>query len=362
MEKDFFKKYSSATLAAGGTQTVYETEEKKLTGRVYNKLYVEGTFDFSFLYANVTDSTFADGKKSVRNMPVDAWELLGASVALSDGCDPETDKARRTPLSFDGKLSKSVAPGEIFATDPVKLTVKKGQYISVEISVSGRRLPCHKESVIPIYAIENGVWKPDPIIPVPAMTGCTRKVARRVCFWGDSITQGIGTPNNSYDHYSAKVSEFIDDGETAFWDIGLGFGRGNDAASCGVWMDKAKTNDVVCVCFGVNDINSGGMQADQITEDLKTITGELKKAGCKVLVQTVPPFNYSGARIDTWNEVNRFILGDPSLGADAVFDNVKILGDAAEPHKSLYNPHPNSEGSLKWAKALAPVLKELIEK
>ena len=357
---DFFKRFSSATLAAGGTQTVFDSDGDVRTGRVYNKLYVEGTFDFAFLFANVTDSTFSDGSKSKRNMPIGPWRLHGASVAVSDGCEPQGDKTERRALSFGGEGGKDVASGEIFHSDPVTLSVKKGQYVSVELVFSGNQLPCHEESIVPIFRLADGIWKPSVHVPIPAMTGCSREVKKRVCFWGDSITQGIGTPKNSYEHYAAKTAELIGDENIAYWDIALGFARGDDAAARGVWMDKAKTNDIVSVCFGVNDI-CRGFTAEQIKNSLSVIVSELKKAGCSVLVQTVPPFNYGGAHTEIWREVNRFILGDPSLGADAVFDCVRLLGDPQSPQKAKYGGHPNSEGCLKWAKALAPVLKELIE-
>ena len=42
MDKSFFKDYTSATLAAGGTQTVFLSDGEPFSGRVYNKVYVEG--------------------------------------------------------------------------------------------------------------------------------------------------------------------------------------------------------------------------------------------------------------------------------------------------------------------------------
>ncbi len=357
----FFKDYTSATLAGGGTQTVFLSNGEQIAGRVYNKVYVEGRFGFSFLFANVTDSTFSDGSKSVRNMAVGPWRLIGASVAVSDCCDPVMDMSARTRLLFDGAESKNVAEGEIFCSDPVELSVKSGQYVSVEVYCAGRMLPCHAESIVPVYRLTKNGWKPDAEIPIPAMTGCTRKVRSRVCFWGDSITQGIGTPVDSYLHYAAKTAELIGYDDVAYWDLGLGFARANDAASCGVWMEKAKTNDIVSVCFGVNDINRGSA-AEQIECDLVTIVSELKGAGCRVLLQTVPPFDHEGRQLEIWNEVNRFILSDRAVGADAVFDCVKVLGSTDKPQRAIYGGHPNAEGCRAWAEALAPVLRTLMMK
>ena len=360
MDSGFFKKYTSATLAGGGSQTVFESDGGPVTGRIYNRVYGDGEYDFSFLFANVTDSTFSDGSRSVRNMKIPPWRLISASVAVSDGCEPaDGDEAGRTELLFGGSRSKDVGEGEVFCSDPVRLTVRKGQYLSVGITCAGGLMPCHEESVLPVFVKSEEGWRPCVHIPVPAMTGCSRQVKTRVCFWGDSITQGIGAPKNSYLHYSARTAELVGFDGIAYWDLGLGFARADDAATCGVWMEKAKTNDVVSVCFGVNDINKG-FSANQLKANIRTIVSELKKAGCRVLLQTVPPYNHSGGKLEIWHEVNRFIREDCSIGADAVFDCAAALGDPEMPQKAVYGGHPNAEGCRIWAEGLAPVLKKLI--
>ena len=360
MSGDFYKKYTSATLAASGTQTFFDSDGRPHTGCVYVKVCVDGTYDFSFLFANVTDTTFADGRRSVKNLRLGPWMLIRADVSVCDALEPAEDGGQRTQLLFDKSPSKDVGEGEIFSSDPVTLCVKKGQYVRVTVRFAGRVLPCHEESIIPVFRLTDNGWTPDVHVPVPAMTGCTRQACVRVCFLGDSITQGIGTPHNSYMHYAARTAETVGYDGVAYWDIGLGYARAGDAASRGVWLCKAKMNDVVSVCLGVNDIMQGHSAKD-IKNSVSVTVSELKKAGCAVLLQTVPPFEYDGRQTRIWLDVNGFIRQN-TVGADAVFDCSAVLGSPDRPWQARFGGHPNEEGCLLWAKALSPVLSALIEK
>ena len=101
-----------------------------------------------------------------------------------------------------------------------------------------------------------------------------------------------------------------------------------------------------------------------VMDDLRRSVHLLKASGVKVMVQTVPPFDYPAEMIDHWKRINEFILNDLSREADAVFDNVKILGDMANghPEKAVYGGHPNEEGCQKWAEALLPAVLEFLKK
>ena len=359
MTERFLKQYSSSTLAAGGVHMLFPSDGETRTGRVYNKLYVEGIYDFAFLFSCITDSTFADGAEIVRDTPAGPWVIYSASVAVSDTADPVKDKAARTELRFGGKNRKNVASGEIFATDPVRLSVKKGQYLGIELTYAGRLLPSHRESIVPIFRQTPEGWVPDPDMPIPSMTGCTREVTTRVCFWGDSITQGIGTPFDSYTYYAARTAVLIGYGGIAYRNIGMGWARADDAAAGGIWMEQAKRNDIVSICFGVNDLQNG-FSEEELIENLVKIVAELKAAGCSVLVQTVPPFGNDPEFERKRQIVNRFILNDSRLRADAVFDCGRVLGMPGAPQLARYGDHPDAEGCRLWAEALAPVLNKLI--
>ena len=70
----------------------------------------------------------------------------------------------------------------------------------------------------------------------------------------------------------------------------------------------------------------------------------INEEGKRVLVQTVPPFDYPEDLRVLWERVNRFILEELAAEADAVFDVVPILGQMKQPHMARYGGHPDGVG------------------
>ena len=362
---EYFEKYTSNTIAAGGNQLYFEAQQPR-TCRVFYKITVGGTYDYALLFSNIMDSTYADGSVSHKNLICEPWIIHSASIARcaelnwrgEEVCEA-VQLVDKKSLTFGGNVEKHVAPGEFFASDEVEMTFAAGEYICLEMTVSGKKLPYHEESILPIFVNENGEWKYDKRMPLPGMVGCARKVDKKVGFFGDSITQGIGTEPNAYAHWNAVAANALGE-KYACCNLGIGYGRANDAASDGAWMYKAKQNDWVVVCFGVNDIFQI-QDEDQIKKDLMTIVKTLKGNGVKVLVQTVPPFDYEGEKIGIWQNVNAYIFEEIAKVADAVFDAAKVLAlSAEETHKAKYGGHPDAAGCRIWGEALAPVLKNLL--
>ena len=229
----------------------------------------------------------------------------------------------------------------------------------MEIIFRGEMIPYHEESILPVFVWDNGNWNASKYVPFPGMIGCDRKVKKHVGFLGDSITQGCGTPVNGYAHWNALVAEKIG-GAYAYWNLGLGFGRAQDAASDSAWLYKAKQCDAAVVCYGTNDLLQG-RTVEQIQTDLRMIVTKLKEAGVKVLLQTIPPFDWEGILWENWCQVNTYIREELSRCADGIFDIVPILSAGDEKSgKARYCPHPNEQGCYEWAKALAPILKEFL--
>ena len=56
--------------------------------------------------------------------------------------------------------------------------------------------------------------------------------------------------------------------------------------------------------------------------------------------------------------MNDYIHTHLSKKVAFVFDTVPALGDPAKPEHALYGPHPNAEGSAKWADALYNAITE----
>ena len=368
----YFQTYTSNTCAGSGNQLVFGTGGQEHVGRIYYKIRTGGTYRYSFLFSNLMDSTFADGAVSHKNLICDQWTITGARVGTcakesESMLDVNRDISCRElnvngwkQLLFGGETEKEVMPGAFFATDPVMLTFEKEEYLCLEIRYQGEMIPYHEESLLPAFVWNGEQWEYSKQVPFPGMIGCDRPVKRRIAYLGDSITQGIGTEKNSYEHWNALVSEWLGD-EYACWNLGLGFGRANDAASDGAWLFKAKQNDVIVICYGVNDLLQG-MSEQQIADDLTVLAKTLKGLGRTVLLQTIPPFEYQGETREIWKRLNEYIKTELAKLVDCVFDVVPVLQvDEEHSHQAKYGAHPNAEGCRKWAEALYPVMKQMLE-
>ena len=359
----YFEHYTSNTTAGSANQLYFapESEEESCVGRVYYRVYAGGEYHYSFLYSNVIDSTFDHGNISRANRILPTWNIHSLRVSVTASADPNMLKSDDMSLvTFDGKPQKSVLPGMFFSSDPIKLTARADEYICLEYTFSGSSIPYHEERIIPAYRLLNGKWTDSAQVPFLGMLGCDRAVSARIAFWGDSITQGIGTERNSYTHWNACVARLLGE-KYAYWNLGIGFGRAADAASLGAWFYKAKHTDVAIVCFGVNDILQTGNE-ELIKESLTTIVKSLKAEGITVILQTVPPFDYNEEQKTVWEHVNKYIKEELSTLADAIFDTVPVLGNSETPHMARYGGHPNATGCAAWAEALAPLIQSVIQK
>lgn len=361
---EIFENYWSDTLAGSGNQSWFVPESPRMpvTGRVYYRLFAGGKHNYRLLFSNIVDSTFSDGSHSHANYICDAWELCGAKCAVCG--DVEESVLNFMPLSFGGAESLVVQPGMFFASDPLPLEVQSGDYICLEITFRGTQIPYMEEAIIPIFVKRGGSWVPDKRVPIACMVGSDRHVDKRVAFLGDSITEGIGTPENAYTHWNARIAEQMGP-KYAYWNLGIGYGRAADAASCGAWFFKAKQADLVNVCFGVNDIFQG-FSAKEIKQNLYKIVTELKKSGCIVGIFTVPPFNYEGEQLAIWREVNCYIEETLASIADYCFDVRPDWGqDAPLEHMARYGGHPNEAGckvlAERYVRIIESKLRELFD-
>lgn len=367
----FFKEYVSNTLAGTSNQLFFDGS-KTATGRVFYKIYKGGMYEYSFLFSNIIDSTYGDGSVSNKNIVLDSWELFSLKVATLKGdALPENLTDSRVAneinsanldfktVTFDGKTSKEVAPGEFFASDGIALDLDENGYICLEIVARGDTLPYHEEAIIPIYRKTEDSWVFDKRLPIPSMVGVKRPVSLKIGFIGDSITQGIGVPLNHYTQWNTYVANGLLQ-EYAYWNLGIGFGRASDMSSLGAWMFKALQNDLLVVCYGVNDIMQGA-SANTVKADLEKIVNHLLKHGKRVVLQTVPPFDYNPEQRERWENVNSFIKTELKERVDLVFDVVPHLGKSeSEPNIAKFGGHPNEEGSKIWGEALLQEIKKIL--
>ncbi|MBR7133759.1 MAG: SGNH/GDSL hydrolase family protein [Clostridia bacterium] len=367
---DFFKTFSSNTYAAGANQHIFHMPCGEIrTGRVFYKIANGGTYNYSLLFTNILDSTYADGSVSHRNLICDSWKILSARVGKcskdvfdtdflsSEAANQINEKtADFVSLKFDGKDSKTVSPGEFFCCDAFPFSFESGDYLCLEITFTGTTIPYHEETLLPVFKKSVSGWEYSRQMPFAHMIGCDREVKLKIGYLGDSITQGIGAPHNSYKHWNALLSQRLGS-DNAYWNLGIGFARANDAATDGAWLYKAKQNDVLFVCLGVNDIIQG-CTCESLMLDLCRVVDLLKKEGKKIVLQTVPPFDYNPDDTQKWLTVNKYILSELSKKVDFVFDVVPALQKSQEqPQAAKYGGHPNAEGGAVWADALYNALK-----
>ena len=359
--KNFFETYSSDTLAGSSVQSLFFPEDpnEKRTSMLFYKVFYGGEHNYSFLFSNTVDGTFEDGSVSRSNDKGGDWKFISLKAGVCRNMK-DADKIDFKTVTFSGDISKNVCPGELFFTDAVSLSPKKGDYIVLRLEYSGDRLPCHPEAIYPVWNLTPDGWEERALSPIPSMIGCDLKTECKIAFIGDSITQGLGTDMDSYEHWNSVYADLLGEGYS-YWNLGIGYGRASDAATGGVWLQKALKNDIVFVCFGVNDINRMHT-AQQIINDIDTIVNTLLCNGKKVVLQTVPPFNYDEEKQTVWNEVNSHIRKIHNNKKIMIFDNVKVLGESSDsPYKAKYGGHPNKEGCKVWAQELYKATKEFVK-
>lgn len=336
----FFADFASDTSSGSANQVEARFEEcVKRKGELRYRL-TNGGSSYAFLFSNIIDSTFSDGSITRAGDVCGDWDIL--SLRAGTAHDYTSSPVCMKTVTFDGSESYHVSGADIFASDEVILEAKKGDYLVYEITVCGKQYPYHHEITMKSVVEQDGVIVSDNRIPVPLCIGSSRPVEKRIGFIGDSITQGCGTEADSYTHWAAVIAEGIADEKVSVWNLGIGYARAYDAATCGFWLERASHCDTVNVCFGVNDLLRGRTDR-QVIGDLYTVTEYLKNKGCRVILFTVPPFDMTGDAKDYWYSVNNCIRN--STLTNEVFDFAAVLGqEGCNRHMSRYGGHPNAEG------------------
>ncbi len=346
----YFEKYVSNTLAGSSNQSFFITDNKdcEYTGRVFYKIFCGGKFNYSLLFSNMTDSSYR-GVNAADEI-CDSWVILdmGAAVVKAPGnpfdkqpfADVEIEDMQQ--ITFGGSEKRIVKPGEFFTSDEFELDGEKGDFICIEMTFKGTKIPYHDEVQIPIYIYEDGKFVFNNKMPLPQMLGCERNVEKRIAFLGDSITQGIGATFNSYNHWCAKIADSIGE-KYSFWNLGIGCAKAMDAAGDGAWLFKAKQCDFVSVCLGVNDINRG-RSAQQLKNDLAAVVKLLRKEGIRVGIFTPFPYDYKDEYLEVWLDVCSFIKNDLSKECEYCFVTSDYVGSPEKPQIPRYGGHPNDEG------------------
>lgn len=355
---EYFNNYVSNTLAGTSNQLYFDNSAANgaaSDGMMFYKATVGGEFEYSLLFSNSIDSTYASGQSGTPNLKMKDFDITNVKIGVLDGKkvpNPQSVEGNTTLVNTTVNKYEHTNKVTYFETAPVTLNAAADDYIVVVVEFTGSRVPCHVESLIPTFKKENGKWQSSKYIPLANMVGIKREVKGTVAYLGDSITQGIGVGENNYTFWNAVTSEKLGN-DFAYWNLGIGYARCKDAATNGSWLFKAKQADYVIVCLGVNDIGSENSDGPTLSANLKKVVDKLNEAGCKVILQTVPPYTYPDAKLDVWYYANDYIKNELSKEVVAVFDQSEILmTDEKIPNKVRYGGHPNKVGCKRWGEAL----------
>ena len=323
------------------------------------KIQEFGELEYKFYFSNNVDSTFSNGSHSYRNMPTEGYKIISAKVGTSSKMTGAGDISNPKTLTFGGNEGRDVAAQEMFWSDPITLNVPEGEYLIFEWTVEYTVIAAtnSEDSVCFLYEEKKNRMMITTSAPMPALIGAKRENALRVAFIGDSITMGIGAGSRDHKFWAAQITELAGT-DISFWNLGLGYARADDAANSPAWLEKAKNNDVIVICFGVNDINSGPYQfsgqrsADQIAADINTIATTCKEAECEVILFSTPPYTYSNStKIGVWQELTGKLKTLAEQSGYDFFDFAAILGTPSNPAAPAYGGHPNATGCKAVAEA-----------
>lgn len=344
MGKNLFEEYPSNTVAGTCNNCILRSSEiREITGRVFYRVRQHGRFSYRFYFCNAVDSTYSNGTLSWANLTGDRLEVVSA-FSGDGGIEPGFyDGSTLVPVKFGGAAGRVVEPGEAWWSDDTELNIPEGHYLVFQWTVRGKNIPYTPDKIIPSYRLVHGEWQTTCEFPQPCLVGCRRPVRMRLTFLGDSITQGLSTRNDLYEFWVAKIASHLPQ-DIAVWNIGLGYGCARDAATDRYWLAKAKTSDLVSVCFGVNDVLQWRSEA-QVESDLKKIVTSLKSAGVRVGIFTIPPFDYPPAAEIVWRNCNAYIRRELAPLCEYCFDVSPYLGlKPPYDYLSRFGGHPSYEG------------------
>lgn len=354
--------YSNTILGSGNNNLLILSDKTSHCGIMLVQPRLYGKQRYTFAYSNTVDSTYDSGDIAYANLHGESWTI--ESLSAADAGEPNdyavdyegTQLLSNAPLEnlfnlssyknilFNGQNKKRIAPGEIVFSDSTELEILPGHLLALKITFSGHKIPYTSDKIVPCFTFNKGEYKCSREFPQPVFFGIEEKDSKtRLAFLGDSITQGLGTACGQYEFWTAKIAENLPTDKFAVWNLGLGFGRAEDAAKCGCWLKRAEQNDIVFVCFGVNDILQYG-DAQRICAALSIIISELKESGVKTGIFTIPPFDFSGKEAEMYDSCNKYIRDILAKETNFFFDIAEVLSAPDNRYSAPYGGHPDKTG------------------
>lgn len=367
---------SNIALGTGNNAAMRFEAGGRFTFRALIHPLAGGRMNWRFYYKNQLDSTWDDGRDSRADLPGGAFQIVSAQAGVCAHAHAPIEGAQ--PVLFSGREQITLQPGQALFSDPVALDCPESGYIAFSWC-----LDCPKNAPIPGTPDSQSLcfraagdqsgqrdlagFSPsdsEGLMVLPNLWAAQRPFAARIGFLGDSITQGCGTRPNYYEHWAARILTRLG-GRFGGWNLGLGFGRAQDAARNGSWLSKAAALDALCVCLGVNDILQGRTCA-QLWDDLCAIREHLRSENPRLrLIQfTIPPFDLEGEPLSIWRQVNDGLRTLAQKGEIELFDIARVLAaPAPNDHLAPFGPHPDGAGGeavcrafLDWLKTHSVIL------
>jgi lysophospholipase L1-like esterase len=308
----------------------------------------------------------------------------------------DIDASTLRTVTFNGRPAPSVAAGTMALSDPVELSVRRGDTLAVSVYARTTGPVTRHRNAFATSYLANGRHA-DDIAGFAFSTTTTSawflagvdvtgsSAASAVVALGDSLTDGHKSVVDSYLRWPDQLSERLSEAGLARSVLNAGVGRNmllsqtldhpgyGRAGLVRLYRDVfalAGVKDVV-VLLGVNDLRhaSGDPRrtADRVVEGYQALIDACHRHGVAVTLTTLPPFSSPSDTYSTdspeeqarrW--VNSWIRS--ASGVDGVVDFDAVLQDPAFPQRlrpeydSGDGLHLNADGARVMAIAVASVL------
>lgn len=315
--------------------------------------------------------------------PVEIKSVFIANVA--DSCDIDVKSAKY--LTFGGKKSVTIAPGEDIYSDDIKYDLKPLQRLAITINY-GETTPVnassHRGSRTTSYII-NGEAKPktkfidaeklDHWYNISCIDVKTENPTECIAIIGNSITDGRGSTTNMQNRWPDFLAKALD-GKVGVLNLGIGGNavvRGGLSEPAVVRFDRdvlGQSGVTSVVIFeGVNDIGGKRPNHQEIVKNIieayTNFIAKSKEAGKKVYLATITPYKNSFYE-DHFSEAARLTINDwirANKDVDGVIDFDAAVRDPENPAalRQEYSDdwlHLNPSGYEVMGKFAADVIKE----
>lgn len=283
--------------------------------------------------------------------PVEIKSVFIANPTDKADIDPKSAKY----LTFNGKKSVTIAPGEAVYCDVLKYHLTPLQRLSITINY-GETTPVnassHRGSRTTSYIIE-GEAKPKTVFEnaetlehwynISCIDVKTEGDVPCVAVLGNSITDGRGSTTNKQNRWTDFMAEAYQ-GKVGVLNLGIG---GNAVVRGGLSEPALKRFDrdileqtgvdAVVIFEGVNDLGGFKPNHMEIVRNLQNayteLIGKAKAAGKKVYLGTITPF-FGNSYYTHFSEAARLTVNDwirANKDIDGVIDFDKLLLDPANP-------------------------------